>query len=224
MKKLYLLLLLVVCAHTFSQTEISKTLGEFSELKVYDLINVDLIKSTENRIVVSGKNSENLNIIQKNNTLKLKMQLKKKFNGKETKVKLYYTSLDIIDANQGAVVFSKGSIKQYELMLKAQEGAQIKADVDTKLLVVKSVTGAKVSAIGRSNQQDINIGTGGVYKGANITVENTDLNIKFGGEADVNTSNVLDVAIFSGGDVNIFGTPKQLKQRKIFGGRILFKD
>lgn len=223
MKKLYLLLL-VVCAQTFSQTEISKSLGEFSELKVYDLINVDLIKSTKNKIVISGKNSENLNIIQKNNTLKLKMQLKKKFNGKETQVKLYYTSLDIIDANQGAVVFSKNSIKQYELVLKAQEGAQIKVDVDTKLLVVKSVTGAKVSATGKSNQQDVNIRTGGVYKGANITVENTDLDIKFGGEADVNTNNVLDIAIFSGGDVNIFGTPKQLKQRKIFGGRTFFKD
>mgnify|MGYP000336036295 FL=1 len=71
MKKLYLLLLFV-CAQTFSQAEISKTLGEFSELKVYDLINVDLIKSTENKIVISGKNSENLNIIQKNNTLKQK--------------------------------------------------------------------------------------------------------------------------------------------------------
>ena len=223
MKKLYLLLL-VICAQMFSQTEISKTLGEFSELKVYDLINVDLIKSTENKIVISGKNSENLNIIQKNNTLKLKMQLKKKFNGKETQVKLYYTTLDIIDANQGVVVFCKGSIKQYELVLKAQEGAQIKADIDTKLLVVKSVTGAKVSATGKSNQQDVTIRTGGVYKGANITVENTNLDIKFGGEADVNTNNVLDVAIFSGGDVNIFGTPKQLKQRKIFGGRILFKD
>ena len=108
--------------------------------------------------------------------------------------------------------------------LKAQEGAQIKVDVDTKLLVVKSVTGAKVSATGKSNQQDVNIRTGGVYKGANIKVENTDLDIKFGGEADVNTNNVLDIAIFSGGDVNIFGTPKQLKQRKIFGGRTFFKD
>ena len=57
-----------------------------------------------------------------------------------------------------------------------------------------------------------------------MIVENTDLDIRFGGEADVNTNNVLEVSIFSGGDVNISGTPKQLKQRKIFGGRILFKD
>ena len=110
------------------------------------------------------------------------------------------------------------------MVLKAQEGAQIKVDVETKLLFVTSVTGAKVSTTGKSNQQDVNIRMGGVYKGGNITVENTDLKIKFGGEADVNTSNVLNIAIFSGGDVNIFGTPKQLKQRKIIGGRILFKN
>lgn len=221
MKQLYLLLM---CAQLFSQAETSKTLGEFSELKVYDLINVDLIKSTENKIIVSGKNSKNLNIIQKNNVLKIKMKLKKKFNGKDTQVKLYYTSLSIIDANQGAVVFSKNNIKQYELVLKAQEGARISAVVETKRLVVKSVTGATVSTTGSTSQQDINIRTGGVYKGANTKTENTDLDIKVGGEANVNTSNVLNVKIFSGGDVNIYGTPKQLKQRKIFGGRVIFKD
>ena len=120
--------------------------------------------------------------------------------------------------------FSKNNIKQYELVLKAQEGARISTEVDTKRLVVKSVTGATVSTTGTTSQQDINIRTGGVYKGANTKTENTDLDIKAGGEADVNTSNVLDVKIFSGGDVNIYGTPKQLKQRKIFGGRVIFKD
>ena len=38
------------------------------------------------------------------------------FNGAQTNVKVYYTGLDIIDANQGAVVISKDLIKQYELI------------------------------------------------------------------------------------------------------------
>ena len=63
--------------------------------------------------------------IQKNNTLKIRMKLKKMFNGAQTNVKVYYTGLDIIDANQGAVVISKDLIKQYELILKAQERAYI---------------------------------------------------------------------------------------------------
>jgi hypothetical protein len=218
------LILFIVCTQLFSQTPTTKTLGEFSELKVYDLINVELIKASENKIIISGANSNNINIIQKNSTLKIRMKLKYKFNGAETQVKIYYTDIDIIDANEGSFVFSKDIIKQYEIVLKAQEGSQISVKTETKQLIVKSVTGSTITTTGTSENQDITIRTGGVYKGGNNTVENTGLSIKAGGEAAVKTTNVLDIKIFSGGDVHIYGTPKQLKQKKIFGGRIIFKD
>lgn len=218
------LILFIVCTQLFSQTPTTKTLGEFSELKVYDLINVELIKASENKIIISGANSNNINIIQKNSTLKIRMKLKYKFNGAETQVKIYYTDIDIIDANEGSFVFSKDIIKQYEIVLKAQEGSQISVKTETKQLIVKSVTGSTITTTGTSENQNITIRTGGVYKGGNNTVENTDLSIKAGGEAAVKTTNVLDIKIFSGGDVHIYGTPKQLKQKKIFGGRIIFKD
>ena len=218
------LILFIVCTQLFSQTPTTKTLGEFSELKVYDLINVELIKASENKIIISGANSNNINIIQKNSTLKIRMKLKYKFNGAETQVKIYYTDIDIIDANEGSFVFSKDIIKQYEIVLKAQEGSQISVKTETKQLIVKSVTGSTITTTGISENQDVKIRTGGVYKGGSNTVENTDLSIKAGGEAAVKTTNVLDIKIFSGGDVHIYGTPKQLKQKKIFGGRIIFKD
>lgn len=218
------LILFIVCTQLFSQTPTTKTLGEFSELKVYDLINVELIKASENKIIISGANSNNINIIQKNSTLKIRMKLKYKFNGAETQVKIYYTDIDIIDANEGSFVFSKDIIKQYEIVLKAQEGSQISVKTETKQLIVKSVTGSTITTTGTSENQDITIRTGGIYKGGNNTVENTGLSIKAGGEAAVKTTNVLDIKIFSGGDVHIYGTPKQLKQKKIFGGRIIFKD
>ena len=218
------IVLFIVCTQLFSQTATTKTLGEFSELKVYDLINTELIKASENKIVVSGTNSENISIAQKNGILKIRMKLKHKFNGAETQVKIYYTGIDVIDANEGSFIFSKDIIKQYEILLKAQEGSKILVNTDTKRLIVKSITGSTITTKGTSENQDITIRTGGVYKGANNTVENTDLNIKAGGEAAVRTLNVLDINIFAGGDVFIYGTPKQLKQKKIFGGRIIFKD
>ena len=218
------IILFIVCTQLFSQTPTTKTLGEFSELKVYDLINTELIKAPENKIVVSGTNSENISIVQKNGTLKIRMKLKQKFNGAETQVKIYYTGIDVIDANEGSFIFSKDIIKQYEILLKAQEGSKISVNTDTKRLIVKSITGSRITTKGTSENQDITIRTGGVYRGANNTVENTDLNIKAGGEAAVRTLNVLDIKIFAGGDVFIYGTPKKLKQKKIFGGRINFKD
>ena len=223
MKKLYFILLLV-CTQIFAQTPITKTLGEFSELKVYDLINVELIKSNQNKIVISGERAQDVRIIQKNHILKIRTKLDKMFNGENTNVKLYYSSVDKIDANEGAVITAKDPIKQYELELKTQEGGQISAQVNTKLLIVKSVTGGVVKTIGNTERQQLNIRTGGQYNGSKTEAQHTSLFIKAGGVAKVNTAKVLDVKIFSGGDVLIYGTPKQLKQNKLFGGRIIFKD
>ena len=223
MKKLYFILLLV-CTQIFAQTPITKTLGEFSELKVYDLINVSLIKSDQNKIVISGEHAQDVRIVQKNNTLKIRMKLDKMFNGEDTNVKLYYTSVDKVDANEGAIIIAKDPIKQYELELKTQEGGQISAQVNTKLLIVKSVTGGVVNTVGNTEKQQLNIRTGGQYNGSKTEAQHTSLFIKAGGVAKVNTVKVLDVKIFSGGDVLIYGTPKQLKQNKLFGGRIIFKD
>ena len=223
MKKLYFISLLV-CTQIFAQTPITKTLGEFSELKVYDLINVGLIKSDQNKIVISGEHAQDVRIVQKNNTLKIRMKLDKMFNGEDTNVKLYYTSVDKVDANEGAIITAKDPIKQYELELKTQEGGQISAQVNTKLLIVKSVTGGVVNTVGNTEKQQLNIRTGGQYNGSKTEAQHTSLFIKAGGVAKVNTVKVLDVKIFSGGDVLIYGTPKQLKQNKLFGGRIIFKD
>ena len=223
MKHLYFIVFFV-CTQVFSQDSVTKTLGEFSELKVYDLINIELIKSDENKLIISGENKNDVSVIQKNNKLKIRMKLDKMFNGKNTNIKLYYTSIDEIDANEGAKVRIRSTIKQYEVILRAQEGAQITALVDTKLLSVKSVTGGVVTTTGQTSKLDLTLRTGGVYEGSKTTSQNTSLFIKAGGEASVKTINVLNVKIFSGGDVFVYGTPKQLKQNKLFGGRIIFKD
>jgi hypothetical protein len=223
MKHLYFIVFFV-CTQVFSQDSVTKTLGEFSELKVYDLINIELIKSDENKLIISGENKNDVSVIQKNNKLKIRMKLDKMFNGKNTNIKLYYTSIDEIDANEGAKVRIRSTIKQYEVILRAQEGAQITALVDTKLLSVKSVTGGVVTTTGQTSKLDLTLRTGGVYEGSKTTTQNTSLFIKAGGEASVKTINVLNVKIFSGGDVFVYGTPKQLKQNKLFGGRIIFKD
>lgn len=218
------LLFLFLNSLVFSQDNITKTLGEFSTLKVYDLINVELIKSDVNKVIISGQNISDVSIVQKNDLLKIRMKTKKMFNGNQTQVKLYYTAVDVIDTNEGAVVTSQDLIKQYELTLKTQEGAEINILSETKVLNVKCLTGGSATVSGRSEQQNITLRTGGIYHGSNVVSEYTDVNIKTGGEANVNTTNELDIRIFSGGDVFIHGKPKTINQKRLFGGRVIFKD
>ena len=202
----------------------SRTLGEFSELKVYDLINVELIQSTENKIEITGEDTSNVFVVQKNDLLKIKMDINKTFNGNKTFVKLFYTKIDIIDVNEGAKVVSQSLFKQYELELKAQEGGEISIISDIKLLSIKTVTGGIIKVNGSTQSQTINIRTGGIYDGALLQAVNSKIKIKAGGEADVNSSELIEVRIVAGGDLTIHGKPTTVKQKNIIGGRIIYKD
>lgn len=222
--KFYTLFFLFSCFLVGSQTPVSKSIGDFSELKVYDLINVELVESNENKIEITGEETSNVLIVQKNDVLKIKMVLNKPFNGKRTFVKLFYKKIDIIDVNEGAKVVSKSLFKQYELELKAQEGGEISVITDTKLLSIKTVTGGIINASGATDSQNITIRTGGVYEGSSLQALNSEIKIKAGGVADVKSSELIEVRIVAGGDLIIHGKPKNIKQTKIVGGRIIYKD
>ena len=222
--KFYTLFFLLSYFLVGSQTPVSKSIGDFSELKVYDLINVELVESNENKIEITGEETSNVLIVQKNDVLKIKMVINKPFNGKRTFVKLFYKKIDIIDVNEGAKVVSKSLFKQYELELKSQEGGEISVITDTKLLSIKTVTGGIINASGTTNSQNITIRTGGVYEGSSLQALNSEIKIKAGGVADVKSSELIEVRIVAGGDLIIHGKPKNIKQTKIVGGRIIYKD
>jgi len=224
MKKSSFILVLFFNFLVFSQPPVSKTIGEFSKLKVYDLINVELIQSSENKIEIFGENAKNVSIIQKNNTLKIRMEVSKFFKGEDTVVKLFYTKINTIDVNEGAKVVSETPIQQYEIELKAQEGGEITVPVKTKVLTIKSISGGKIQVHGTSKSQNININTGGVYKGEKLQAQFSKIKIKAGGSAEVRSSDLINVKIFAGGFLTIFGQTTNTKQNNIFGGKIIYKD
>ena len=215
--KLFLLCITTVC---LGQNPIEKTVGEFSELKVYDLIEVELIKSDIDKIAVTGRKASDVLVNNKNGTLKIKMKLEEAFDGNKTKVKLYYTKIDVIDANEGAHIHSEDVIEQFEIDLSAQEGGKINVKVDVKYANVRAVTGADIVASGSAKHQDVSIYTGGDYDGKALKTELTEVSIRAAGEAHVNASKKVIAKVRAGGDIYVYGNPEQIDESRILGGRI----
>ena len=203
-----------------AQEPISKSIGEFTTLKAYDLINVELIKSDENRVEISGRNAEDVVVVNKNGKLKIKMNTDEMFDGNRTQIKLYYTGVDLIDANEGAFISSSDTIEQYELEMKSQEGGHIKLDINVRIAESRAVTGGIVELTGSTNNQNIKMGTGGVFKGKDFASVTTKVSITAGGEADINASELADIRIKAGGDVYIYGDPNTVNESRAIGGRI----
>lgn len=220
MKTKFLVLALLISAVALAQNSIEKTLGEFSTLKVYDLISVTMIKSDVNRVVITGKNRRDVEVINKNGKLKIRMNIEEILDGNDTRVKLYYTTIDVIDANEGANIDVLDIIDQFEIDLRAQEGAEITAILKTKYANIRAVTGGIINTSGTSKSQDISIYTGGIYFAKEMVTEKTEVSIKAAGEAYINASESVDVRIRAGGDVYVYGDPKRVDESRVFGGRI----
>ena len=220
MKTLIKVVVLFITTICLAQNPIEKTVGEFSELKVYDLIDVELVKSDLDKVEITGKNKKDVLVNNKNGTLKIKMNFGEVFDGSQTKVKLYYTNIDVIDANEGANIHSKEKIEQFEIDLNAQEGGKINVLLDVKYLNIRAVTGADIIALGKATNQDVSIYTGGDYDGKELKTEVTDISIRAAGEANINASKRVTAKVRAGGDIFIYGNPERVDESRVLGGRI----
>ncbi|MCB0464287.1 MAG: DUF2807 domain-containing protein, partial [Aequorivita sp.] len=194
--------------------------GDFNELKVYDLITVKLVPSEENKVVVEGENTEFVKTINDNGVLKIRMELEERFDGDATTVTLYFKNISIIDANEGSEIFSETEIKESSLELKAQEGGKIKIEVAAENLEVRSVSGGIVEAKGTATKQDVNINSGGTYEGKDLITSQTYVNVTAGGSATVYAKDKVDAKITAGGYITVYGNPKDVKKKKLAGGKI----
>lgn len=203
-----------------AQNTINKKLGSFSTVKVYDLINLKMIAASENKIKISGTNKDDVEVINKNGKLKIRMALQESFDGGNTEVVLYYKSITTIDANEGAKVEVSGIINQYEIELKTQEGAEITAQLDTKFSTLRAVTGGIINLKGTSKNQDITITTGGIVNAKNCITERTEIAVKAAGEGYIHATKKAKASVKAGGEIFIYGNPKTIDEKRILGGRI----
>lgn len=217
------LVVLLISAVGLAQEPKELQVGTFSTVKVYDLIHIKLVKSTENKVIISGDDIEDVNIVNTGGTLKIKMAFDKVFNGTNTFVAVYYTHLKSIDGNEGAYIVGNELITQDKIELRAQEGAKLKIGLDVKEVSIRAVSGGRIKTKGKADEQMVIINTGGVYEGEAFPTLRTTVSIRAGGEADVNASDFVDAKITAGGDIYIYGNPLQVNKKTTFGGDIIIR-
>ncbi|MCO6147636.1 head GIN domain-containing protein [Flavobacterium sp. NRK1] len=204
-----------------SAQDIDKALGEFTTVKAFDQIDVLMVKSNENRIVIKGSRKEDVEVVTKNNELKIRMKLTKLLAGEDISVTLYYkNNIDQIEANEGARIASQDTFKATAFVLNAKEGAEIKLNIDVKKLNSKASSGGILNITGKADNHDIVITSGGIFKGRDLITSQTEVSINAGGEADVNATEFVEAKTRAGGDINIYGNPPQVNKKTFAGGRI----
>ena len=217
MKKL-LFSVLLISSLTSAQTE--KKVGEFHKVTAFDQITVELIASEENKVVLSGTNSDVVEVVNKNGELKLRMPLTNLLKGNQVNAKVYYTDLTAIEANEGSQISSDSSIKAIGFNIIAKEGSKIDINLEVSSLNVKLLSGGIVKTAGTAKNQDVVVSAGAIYEGKDLATEQTSISINAGGEAAVFATQLVDAKARAGGDIMIYGNPIQVNKKTFAGGRI----
>lgn len=217
MKKLSIIMLLI---SSLGFSQVTKKLGEFNAINVFDRISVELIPSSENKIEIKGDRAGEVEIVNNNGTLKIRMSLKKLLDGESVSAKLYYTNLESIDASEGSYIISDAVIKQASIKVNTKEGSEIRLNIDVEKAEMRAVTGGILQIKGSATNQDASVGTGGILRANGLETSQTTVKITTGGEADVRATELVDAKVRAGGTITIFGNPKQINKKVTLGGNI----
>jgi len=206
---------------TLSAQNITIDLDTFNELKVYDQLNVTLVKSNKNRAVISGDDIDDVKIDNDDGRLKIRTEIEDMLDGNKTLITLHYTeNLNLIDANEGSKITAKGAVDSKYLSLRAQEGGKVDVSVNSRNLDNKAVTGGKIHVSGTATNQEVTVRTGGEFHGKELKSEQTDVTVFAGGIANVFVTDYLDANVTAGGTISVLGNPEKVEKNETFGGSI----
>ncbi|MEO1012823.1 MAG: head GIN domain-containing protein [Bacteroidota bacterium] len=224
MKHTIWLVVLLCNLHTMGAQDekLTKDLKKFSQIKVFDGLSVNLIKSNTNKAVITGANTDKVAIVNNKGVLKLRMEIGKLFSGYRTFIDLYYTEkLVVIDVNEDARISSQETIKQDVLELKSQEGGELSVKAEVEQLLIKAITGGIIKASGKADLQDVTINTGGIYEGKGLLTGFSTVNVNAGSKAEIYARDYVKATVKAGGEVLVHGDPTKMEEKTVFGGKII---
>ena len=223
MKKVCLFLL--VLQLSFSQSGQKRVLGEFYELKVYDGINVVLTKSNRNFLEISGENAQNVVVVNRSGTIKLKMEFLKKFKGENTIINIEHkTPVFLIESQRGSKIIIKDTMDQSTVYFKTSFGGQINAQLNVKKARSISVFGGVIQLTGKTDSHEAKTSLGGILKATRLKSNQTKVNASLGGVCSVHGAEVFEASASLGAVINIYGSPKSLTQTSSLRGQVLEKQ
>lgn len=222
MKKILIIVFVLTVQVTFSQ--VTRNLGDFNEIEVFDKLSVKLIPASENKAVITGNRENEVELVNNNGELKLRMPFPKLLAGDDISINLYFKKIDGISASEGSYVSSESVFKQTIMDLNAREGAEINIKLDAQKVNIKAVTGGIIGLSGEVINQDATIMSGGVLNSRDLSTSQTSINVYAGGNAEINASTLVDAKVKAGGSVYIYGKPRQINKETLFGGKIIEKE
>lgn len=223
MKKILITATVLLGFQVGAFAQIDKNVGDFTSLKTSNRIKVELIPAAENKVVVKESQADAVNITNKNGRLILKNTVKELVTEEEysVSVQVHFNNLKEVDAQGGSYIFSEAVIKQDKIDLNANLGSTLKLNVETQTLTANANTGAKLFLNGNvTKNAKLSASSGGQITANELTALKNNVKVNSGSIIKATATDYLEAQIIAGGNIKIYGKPKDVKEKVSIGGTI----
>ncbi|AMO20470.1 GIN domain-containing protein [Flavobacterium columnare] len=219
MKK-HIIIAFSLFAVSVMSAQTSKSLGAISKVTGFDQIEIHLVPATENKIELKGTNSEAVELVTKDGELKVRMPFGKMLKGDAITATVYFKA---VEANEGSLVTSDATLKSALFDIIAKEGGKVDIVVEASKINIKTSSGGVVTLGGKTQTIDAVSTAGGILNAINCETQQATVTVNAGGQIDIKAYDVVDAKARAGGNITIYGKPKQVNEKTIFGGNIIVR-
>ena len=186
-KIIFLTVICFISSLTVSAQDINKELGNFREVKTFNGVEVVVVPAKNNRIEITGHSKEKVKFDIVQDRLEIRLTLDNIWSDDNTLIKVYGNSVETIDANEGSHVKIDGTLKGKMIILRAQEGASVFAEVNAESVKSKAISGGNITTEGKADTQEIEVNTGGHFYGKELRTKEVAVSASTAGKAEVYT-------------------------------------
>lgn len=190
----------------------SVNLPSFTSLSTGGSVQVTLIKSNTTKAdytILKGNESELLIEVVDN---ELKVKIKSKWNGSNTKAKVdvYYSTLSNINCAAGSSVYAAEAINNDIMAINTSSGASCNLKVKSETLTVKSSSGASLDLSGSTQNVSYSASSGSSINAAALIANIADADVSSGANIKLHAVKKLKGDASSGGSIKYKGKPESV--------------
>lgn len=221
MNKTLILLFLMSIYFVQGQSREEVITENFAKVKVSSGIIAKVFPNAkENKIIINGIDKDEVNIRIRRDELRVSLPLNSLFSNTDTTVEIHLVEFSSLEATSSSIISVEGTIKQSSLFLKALEMAKINAKIEVDNLEAQIFTGGEITLQGKVQKQVLILKTGGSFEGKNLKTDHTEVEVSYGGFAIVHANQSCNAAVIAGGEISVYGNPKEFTESTQLGGII----
>lgn len=215
----------------------------FDEIRVAQSINAEVVKSDEEKVVVTAPSDILEDVLVENNNGKLYIHFKPNLNisARNIAVKIFAKDFSAVKASSSASILIKDQFTQDRMSIESSSSGDITGNLEANEMTIAvsssgSFTGkiwavdlksevtssGDIAISGKSKNANLSASSSGSLNAKNMIVENADVKASSSGDVSLSVSNQLNASASSSGGIEISrkGNLNIISQKESSGGSI----